>query len=161
MEFLTQSNKRIAGDSEEAAKAIMATDKHVVIIGGGDTGADCLGTVHREGAASVAQLEILSRPPDRRAEACEAVRRAVSAWGQHPAIFAFSVANEIRPDIVRWSGAQAVADFLPEKEIPEVRMTDGHRDEPPEPQCQRNCNAWQVPDIPPRKIGSAQESVAR
>ena len=47
-----------------------------------------------------------------RAEACEAVRRAVFACARHPAVFAFSVANEIPPDIVRWSGAQAVADFI-------------------------------------------------
>jgi GT2 family glycosyltransferase len=48
----------------------------------------------------------------RQAEACEAVRRAVYACTRHPAVFAFSVANEIPPDIVRWSGAQAVADFV-------------------------------------------------
>src|ERR1017187_4229433 len=50
--------------------------------------------------------------PAHRAQACEAVRRAVYACARHPAVFAFSVGNEIPPDIVRWSGAQAVADFI-------------------------------------------------
>jgi glutamate synthase (NADPH/NADH) small chain len=67
MEFLTQQNKRGAGDSEDAGKAIIATGKHVIIIGGGDTGADCLGTSHRQKAASVHQFEIMPRPPDDRA----------------------------------------------------------------------------------------------
>jgi glutamate synthase (NADPH/NADH) small chain len=64
MEFLTQSNKRVAGDTVPAAEAIMATGKHVIVIGGGDTGSDCIGTSIRQGAASVTQLEIMSRPPE-------------------------------------------------------------------------------------------------
>jgi len=67
MEFLTQSNKRYAGDSEDTSQAILATGKNVIIIGGGDTGADCLGTSHRQNAASVHQFEILPQPPDERA----------------------------------------------------------------------------------------------
>jgi glutamate synthase (NADPH/NADH) small chain len=67
MEFLTQSNKRNAGDAEDPAQAILATGKRVVIIGGGDTGADCLGTTHRHKAARVHQFEIMPRPPDDRA----------------------------------------------------------------------------------------------
>jgi glutamate synthase (NADPH/NADH) small chain len=67
MEFLTQQNHRVAGDSEDREKAILATGKHVVIIGGGDTGADCLGTSHRQKPASVHQFEIMPRPPDDRA----------------------------------------------------------------------------------------------
>jgi glutamate synthase (NADPH/NADH) small chain len=67
MDFLTQQNRRGAGDREDAAKAILATGKNVVIIGGGDTGADCLGTSHRQKAASVHQFEILPRPPEERA----------------------------------------------------------------------------------------------
>jgi glutamate synthase (NADPH) small chain len=67
MEFLTQSNKRCEGDAEDAAQAIMATGKRVVIIGGGDTGADCLGTSHRHKAVSVHQFEIMPQPPDERA----------------------------------------------------------------------------------------------
>ncbi len=65
MEFLPQQNKRVAGDN--VLDQIMATDKHVVIIGGGDTGADCLGTSHRHKAASVNQFEIMPQPPDDRA----------------------------------------------------------------------------------------------
>jgi glutamate synthase (NADPH/NADH) small chain len=69
MEFLTQQNKRIAGDPEEVAapggSTISAKGKHVVVIGGGDTGSDCIGTSNRHGAASVIQLEIMPRPPER------------------------------------------------------------------------------------------------
>jgi glutamate synthase (NADPH/NADH) small chain len=68
MDFLPQQNKRCAGDSEGRAAphgTIMAAGKHVVVIGGGDTGSDCIGTSVRQGAASVTQLEILSRPPER------------------------------------------------------------------------------------------------
>ena len=64
MEFLPQQNKRCAGD--EVPGQILATGKRVVIIGGGDTGADCLGTCHRQKAASVHQFEILPKPPDQR-----------------------------------------------------------------------------------------------
>jgi len=66
MEFLTQQNKRIAGDPEPA-RPILATGKNVVIIGGGDTGADCLGTSHRQGAKQVYQFELLPQPPNERA----------------------------------------------------------------------------------------------
>jgi len=65
MDFLTQQNRRVGGEPVEE-KAILATGKHVVILGGGDTGADCLGTSHRQGAASVKQFEILPMPPDTR-----------------------------------------------------------------------------------------------
>ena len=68
MDFLTQQNKRGAGDSEAVAApggTISAAGKHVVIIGGGDTGSDCIGTSVRHGAASITQLEILPKPPER------------------------------------------------------------------------------------------------
>jgi glutamate synthase (NADPH/NADH) small chain len=68
MEFLVQSNQRVAGDPQDASQAILATGKNVVIIGGGDTGADCLGTSHRHKARSVHQFEIMPRPPEHRAE---------------------------------------------------------------------------------------------
>jgi glutamate synthase (NADPH/NADH) small chain len=64
MEFLPQQNKRVAGD--DVPGQIMATGKRVVIIGGGDTGADCLGTCHRHKAASVSQFEIMPMPPEDR-----------------------------------------------------------------------------------------------
>ena len=66
MEFLPQQNRRVAGDRVE--HQILATGKHVIIIGGGDTGADCLGTSHRQRAASVHQFEIMPMPPSQRAE---------------------------------------------------------------------------------------------
>jgi len=64
MEYLPQQNRRVAG--EAVAGQILATGKHVVIIGGGDTGADCLGTAHRQKPASVHQLEIMPTPPPER-----------------------------------------------------------------------------------------------
>jgi glutamate synthase (NADPH/NADH) small chain len=67
MDFLPQQNRRVAGDSEDSTSAILATGKRVVIIGGGDTGADCLGTSHRHKAASVHQFEIMPTPPPERA----------------------------------------------------------------------------------------------
>jgi len=68
MEFLVQQNKRVAGDAETRAApngSLLATGKHVVVIGGGDTGSDCVGTSNRQGAASVTQLEIMPRPPEK------------------------------------------------------------------------------------------------
>jgi glutamate synthase (NADPH) small chain len=67
MEFLPQQNHRCEGDQVPAEGAILATAKRVVIIGGGDTGADCLGTSHRQKAASIHQFELLPKPPDERA----------------------------------------------------------------------------------------------
>ncbi|MBX7532814.1 glutamate synthase subunit beta [Qipengyuania sp. 1XM1-15A] len=67
MEFLTQQNKRNAGDDEVRAAprgSLTATGKHVIVIGGGDTGSDCVGTSNRQGAASVTQLEIMPKPPE-------------------------------------------------------------------------------------------------
>lgn len=69
MEFLMQQNKRVAGDEVPEKGAIMATGKRVVIIGGGDTGSDCLGTSHRHRAAKVTQLELFPKPPNERATA--------------------------------------------------------------------------------------------
>jgi glutamate synthase (NADPH/NADH) small chain len=66
MAFLTQQNRRVAGDGEATAApggTIDAKGRHVVVIGGGDTGSDCIGTANRQGAASVTQLEIMPRPP--------------------------------------------------------------------------------------------------
>jgi glutamate synthase (NADPH/NADH) small chain len=66
MEFLTQQNKRNAGDDEVRAAprgTISAAGKHVIVIGGGDTGSDCVGTSNRQGALSVTQIEIMPKPP--------------------------------------------------------------------------------------------------
>jgi glutamate synthase (NADPH/NADH) small chain len=86
MEYLPQQNRRCEGDDIPADRFITAEDKHVIIIGGGDTGADCLGTAHRQGARSVTQLELLSRPPDARA--------ASNPWPLWPNIFRVSTAHE-------------------------------------------------------------------
>jgi len=86
MEYLTQQNRRNEGDHVPDAETISAKGKHVIIIGGGDTGADCLGTAHRHGAASVHQLELLSRPPDDRAPN--------NPWPTWPNIFRVSTAHE-------------------------------------------------------------------
>ncbi len=86
MEYLTLQNRRCEGDTVADDKFITAQGKHVVIIGGGDTGADCLGTVHRQGAQSVHQFELLPRPPDQRA--------ADNPWPQWPNVFRVSGAHE-------------------------------------------------------------------
>jgi glutamate synthase (NADPH) small chain len=84
MEYLPWGNRVQEGDLDEPP--ISAKDKHVVIIGGGDTGADCLGTSIRQGAASVHQFEILPRPPDERTDAMP--------WPTYPMIFRVSSAHE-------------------------------------------------------------------
>ena len=83
MEYLTLQNRRNEGDSIDV---ISAHDKHVIIIGGGDTGADCLGTAHRQGALSVHQLELLPRPPEERASS--------NPWPLWPNVFRVSSAHE-------------------------------------------------------------------
>jgi glutamate synthase (NADPH) small chain len=86
MEYLTLQNRRNEGELIADDQFITAQDKHVIIIGGGDTGADCLGTAHRQGAKSVHQLELLSRPPDDRASG--------NPWPLWPNIFRVSSAHE-------------------------------------------------------------------
>ena len=86
MEYLTLSNKRCEGDDVPDEAFISAEGKHVIIIGGGDTGADCLGTVHRQGARSVHQFELLPRPPDKRGDD--------NPWPQWPSIFRVTSAHE-------------------------------------------------------------------
>jgi len=63
MDFLSQQNRRVAGDRIDPHTEILASGKRVVVIGGGDTGSDCVGTAHRQGATEVHQLEVLARPP--------------------------------------------------------------------------------------------------
>ena len=84
MEFLPMANRVQFGDMGEAP--ISASGRHVIIIGGGDTGADCLGTVHRQGAASVHQFEIMPRPPDDRDE--------TTPWPTWPLMYRVSSAHE-------------------------------------------------------------------
>ena len=84
MEYLPQSNRASLGETVE--NQIVATGKDVVIIGGGDTGADCLGTAHRQGARSVTQLEIMPRPSDE--------RPAGQPWPTYPMIYRVASAHE-------------------------------------------------------------------
>ncbi|MEK4034419.1 glutamate synthase subunit beta [Methylocystis sp. IM3] len=65
MDFLTQQNRRVSGEPLTTNEPILATGKHVIVIGGGDTGSDCIGTSVRQGALSVTQLEIMPRPPEK------------------------------------------------------------------------------------------------
>ncbi|MEU4447608.1 glutamate synthase subunit beta [Actinosynnema sp. NPDC050801] len=84
MEYLPWANRVARGDLD--APPITAEGKHVVVIGGGDTGADCVGTAHRQGALSVTQLEIMPRPPEKRAE--------VHPWPTYPMLYRVSSAHE-------------------------------------------------------------------
>jgi len=84
MSYLPLSNRVQEGDQDESP--ISAAGKHVIIIGGGDTGADCLGTAHRQDAASVTQLEIMPRPPE--------VRAGDNPWPQWSLVYRTSSAHE-------------------------------------------------------------------
>ena len=86
MDYLTQQNRLIAGDQVPLEERITASGKRVVILGGGDTGADCLGTAHRQGAEVVRQLEILAEPPMARA--------ADNPWPDWPKVLMTSAAHE-------------------------------------------------------------------
>jgi glutamate synthase (NADPH/NADH) small chain len=86
VDYLTQQNRACEGDVVAGDDTVSAAGLHVVIIGGGDTGADCLGTVHRQGARSVHQFELLPRPPETRA--------AHNPWPEWPNIFRTSSAHE-------------------------------------------------------------------
>jgi len=86
LEFLAQNNKRVAGDAIADEEAILATGKHVIVLGGGDTGSDCVGTSHRHGAKSVTSIEVLERPPER--------RDASTPWPLWPLMFRTSSSHE-------------------------------------------------------------------
>ncbi|MCX7005615.1 MAG: glutamate synthase subunit beta [bacterium] len=86
MEFLAQNNRRIAGETIPKPQSISAKGKQVVVIGGGDTGSDCIGTSLRQGATSVTQLELLPKPPDQRVER--------NPWPEWPGILRTSSSQE-------------------------------------------------------------------
>ena len=86
MDYLTQQNRRLKGQEFGPDETITAENKNVVIIGGGDTGADCLGTAHRQYAADIIQLELLPRPPEHRA--------TDNPWPEWSRIFRTSSAHE-------------------------------------------------------------------
>jgi glutamate synthase (NADPH/NADH) small chain len=118
MEYLPPSNRVQEGDT--ATPAISAEGKHVVVIGGGDTGADCLGTATRQGAASVTQLEIMPRPPEE--------RPAGQPWPTYPMTYRVSSAHEENGDRVY---AVSTQEFTGEDgrvralTLVEVRMSEG------------------------------------
>ncbi|MEE8483086.1 MAG: glutamate synthase subunit beta [Nitrospinota bacterium] len=85
MDFLTQSNKRVAGDKIPADEVLVAADKNVVVIGGGDTGSDCVGVSIRQGAKSVTQIELLPKPPESRTDD--------TPWPTHPGPKMFSTSS--------------------------------------------------------------------
>jgi glutamate synthase (NADPH/NADH) small chain len=123
MEFLPQSNRASLG--EEVEDQIRATGKHVVIIGGGDTGADCLGTSHRQHAASVTQLEIMAQPGDDRPSG--------QPWPTYPMLFRVSSAHEEGGDRVYSVSTQ---EFLGDEDgnvralrLVDVEMKDGRFEE--------------------------------
>lgn len=86
LDYLAQSNRRVAGERLASDELIDAQGKQVVVIGGGDTGADCVGTAHRQGAARVVQLELLGRPPE--------TRGPRDLWPDYPAIVRTSSSHE-------------------------------------------------------------------
>jgi glutamate synthase (NADPH/NADH) small chain len=86
MDFLCQQNRRVAGEVPVPESVITARGKHAIVIGGGDTGSDCIGTCHRQGALSVTNLELLERPPDERAP--------TSPWPEWPLVFRTSTSHE-------------------------------------------------------------------
>jgi glutamate synthase (NADPH/NADH) small chain len=86
MEFLAQNNSRVEGENIPKSKEILATDKKVVVIGGGDTGSDCVGTSIRQGAKSVTQIELMPKAPTE--------RTAGMPWPTYPRIFKLSTSQE-------------------------------------------------------------------
>ncbi len=86
MQWLPNQNKRVAGDNVKGEFDVLATDKHVIIIGGGDTGADCLGTSHRHKCKSVTQFELMPMPP--------ATRAASTPWPAWPLMLRTESAHE-------------------------------------------------------------------
>jgi glutamate synthase (NADPH) small chain len=86
MDFLRQQNQRNAGDTIPADQEILATGKNILVIGGGDTGSDCVGTSHRQGAKSVTQIEIMPKPPETRPES--------NPWPYWPFILRTSSSHE-------------------------------------------------------------------
>src|SRR4051795_2418705 len=107
MEYLTPANKVCLGD-ECPADYIDARDKHVIILGGGDTGADCLGTALRQGAKSIKQFELLPRPPEGRSP--EAIKEGIlQPWPYWPMVYRVSSAHEEAAHAV--GGGEDVRDY--------------------------------------------------
>ena len=120
MDYLPLANRVCEGDSETVA--IDAAGKHVVVIGGGDTGADCLGTATRQGAASVTQLEIMPRPPEE--------RPSTQPWPTYPMTYRVSSAHEENGERVYAVSTTSFIDNgeggVGALELAEVEFSDGH-----------------------------------
>jgi glutamate synthase (NADPH/NADH) small chain len=133
MEYLPPANRVQEGDFEESP--IDVEGQHVVIIGGGDTGADCLGTAHRQGAASVTQLEIMPRPPQERPQA--------QPWPTYPMTYRVSSAHEEGGErIFAMSTQRFVGDadgHVRNLELSEVEFVDGRFE--PVPDSERSIPA--------------------
>jgi len=86
MDYLVQANRKVAGGKILPEKLINAKDKKVVVIGGGDTGSDCMGTAHRQGAGCVVQVELLAQPPECRSQDCP--------WPKYPMILKTTSSHE-------------------------------------------------------------------
>ena len=133
MEYLPPANRVQEGDFEESP--IDVEGQHVVIIGGGDTGADCLGTAHRQGAASVTQLEIMPRPPQERPQA--------QPWPTYPMTYRVSSAHEEGGErIFAVSTQRFVGDddgHVRNLELSEVEFVDGRFE--PVPDSERSIPA--------------------
>jgi len=119
MEYLPWANRVQEGDFETSP--IDAAGKHVVVIGGGDTGADCVGTAHRQGAASVTQLEIMPRPADERSDA--------APWPTYPMLYRVTSAHEEGGERLYAVSTQRFLDDgfgnVGAIELVEARMVDG------------------------------------
>ena len=128
MEFLPPSNKVQEGDLDE--HPFSAKDKHVIIIGGGDTGADCLGTSHRHGAASIHQFEIMPQPPDQRATS--------TPWPTWPLVHRTSSAHEeggervFSINTLQFTGEDGKLTGLDTVEVEQIIDENGMRFEPVE-----------------------------
>jgi glutamate synthase (NADPH/NADH) small chain len=139
MEYLPLANRAVTASMHNggaADPAISARGRHVVIIGGGDTGADCLGTAHRQGAASVTQLEIMPRPPAGRPE--------TQPWPTYPMIFRVSSAHEEGGERVY---AVATQEFLGDADgrvralrLAEVEFSGGRFDSVPGTERELRCD---------------------
>ncbi|HEX4172585.1 MAG TPA: glutamate synthase subunit beta [Acetobacteraceae bacterium] len=159
MDFLTQQNKRGAGDDEARAtvrrSTISAKGKRVVVIGGGDTGSDCIGTSVRQGAVSVTQLEILPRPPDRENKAL--------TWPDWPLRLRTSHAHEEGADrdwAVLTKRAVGLAGRLEALECVRVEWVNGKMQEVPGSQFQLKADLvlLAMGFLGPRRHGMVEQS---
>ncbi len=136
MEYLPLSNRVQEGDIDPAAVPISAADKQVVIIGGGDTGADCLGTAHRQGAAKVHQFEILPRPPQERDQE--------NPWPTYPMVYRVSSAHEEGGDRVYSVNTEKFvgddAGNVTALRAHKVELTDGQFEKVPDSDFELECD---------------------